>query len=357
MVTLKMVKIGVVGGGHIATHRHIPIFKKIKDCEVFAVCDSEESVARNVASRFGIKNHYTSLSDMLRASPDVIDITTPPQTHFSLAIEAMEAGCHLLVEKPLAMTYKEVDEMFRISKRYNVKLCVVHQNLFNPAVQEAVRLVKNGSVGDLISVDAGTLVRRDNYMCTNGNHWCHKLPGGIFFEVLPHPVYLLQIFLKDIEPAYTLTKKLSSYDWMKADELRVLCNAKNGVGSVLSSCNSPFHGDTLTVFGTKMCVQVDLWGRTVIKYKTRTQDPVSVGKSNLSLASQFLGILGTTVSNSLTAVSGGEKVSAHYGFLYEFVKAIKTDGKLPATEEEAKENVRIVDEICRMIDRSLSNAK
>jgi len=350
-----VVKIGVVGGGHIATHRHIPIFKKIKDCEIFAVCDSVESVARNVASRFGI-NYYTNLSDMLNAGPDVVDVTTPPQTHFALAIEAMEAGCHLLVEKPLAMTYKEVDEMFRVSKRHNVKLCVVHQNLFNPAVQEAVRLVKDGSVGDLISVEAGTFVRRDNYMCTNGKHWCHRLPGGLFFEVLPHPVYLLQIFLKEIEPTCALTKKLSNYDWMKADELRVLCNAKNGIGLVLSSCNSPFHGDSLNVFGTKMCLQVDLWGRTVIKYKTRTQDPVSVGKSNLSLASQFLGILGATLSNSFTATFRGEKVSAHYGFLYEFVKAIKTDGKLPATEEEARENVRIVGEICKMIDASLSKA-
>lgn len=352
-----MVKIGVVGGGHIATHRHIPIFKKIRDCEVVAVCDSVESVSRDVATRFGIKNYYTNLSDMLKASPDVIDITTPPQTHFSLAMEAMEGGCHLLVEKPLAMAYKEVDEMFRVSRAQNVKLCVVHQNLFNPAVQEAVRLVKNGSVGDIISIDAGTLVRRDNYMCVNGNHWCHKLPGGIFFEVLPHPVYLLQIFLKEIEPAFTLTKKLSNYEWMKADELRVLCNANNGIGSVLSSCNSPFHGDTLNVSGTKMSLQVDLWGRTVIKYKSRTTDPVSVGKSNLGLASQFLGVLGATISNSFTATFSGEKVSAHYGFLNEFVKAIKTNGKLPASEEEAKENVRIVDEICKMIDTTFSHEK
>jgi predicted dehydrogenase len=349
-----MIEIGIVGGGHIATHRHIPIFKKIKDCEVIGVCDAVENVAKSVAGRFGIKHYYTRLSDMLRAHPDVVDITTPPQTHYSLALEAMEGGCHLLVEKPLAMAYKEVDEMFRVSKSQEVKLCVVHQNLFNPAVQQAVRLVKDGSVGDVISIDAGTLVRRDNYMCVNGKHWCHNLPGGIFFEVLPHPVYLLQIFLKEIEPTCVLTKKLSGFDWMRADELRVLCDSKNGIGSVLSSCNSPFHGDTLNVTGTKMSLQADLWGRTVIKYKTRTQDPVSVGKSNLSLASQFLGVLGTTVSNSVTATFGGEKVSAHYGFLYEFVKAIRTGSKLPASEDEAKENVKIVDKICSMIDASVS---
>jgi len=191
-----MLKIGVVGGGHIVKHRHIPIFKKMKDVKVSAICDKQESIARSVAEQFGIKHYYTNLSNMLKEEEfDVVDICTPPQTHVSLTIEAMEAGCHVLIEKPMALNVKEVDEMFRVSKRENVKLCVVHQNLFNPAVQKAKHLVDAGVVGDLISVDVGTFVRRDNYMCLNSKHWCHTLPGGIFFEILPHPVYLLQAFL------------------------------------------------------------------------------------------------------------------------------------------------------------------
>ncbi|MEM3551493.1 MAG: Gfo/Idh/MocA family oxidoreductase [Candidatus Bathyarchaeia archaeon] len=349
-----MLKIGIVGGGHIVRHRHIPIFKKINGVEVFAVCDKVESVARSVAKEFGVKHYFTRLSDMLQADVDVVDVCTPPMTHYPLIVEALEAGCHVLAEKPLGMTIKEVDEMYRIAERNNVKLCVVHQNLFNPAFQRAFRMVKEGVVGDVLGVDVGTYIRRDNYMCVNKDHWCHKLPGGIFFEILPHPVYLLQTFLKNVEPVGVLAEHLGSYSWMKVDELKVLVKGANGVGSIVASCNSPFHGDSLYVFGSKMCLQVDLWGRYVIKYRQRTEEPLSVGKHNLSLSSQFFSLIGATISNSFTVIFSGEKVSAHYGFLKAFVEALENNGEMPVSEEEAKENVRVVEAICQRVDEIAS---
>lgn len=352
-----MLKLGVIGGGHILTHRHIPVFKKMKDVEIHAICDQQKSVAKSVAEQFGVKHYYTSLSDMLKEELDIVDICTPPQTHISLAIDAMEAGCHVLVEKPLAMTVKEVDEMYNISRRENVKLCVLHQNLFNPAFQKAKRLVEGDTVGDLISVDVGTFVRRDDYMSVNPEHWSHRLPGGVFFELLPHPVYVLQAFLKNSKPAQVLTKKLNNFSWMKADEARVLVDADNGMGLIVASCNSPFDSDTINIFGTKMSLQVDLYGRYIIKYKPRTVNPFSVGKSNLSLASQFLSIIGTTISNSFTMFSGGVKVSAHYGFLREYINCIKSGNRLPVSEDEARENVEIVETICEGIDTNISNSK
>jgi predicted dehydrogenase len=346
----KMLKIGVVGGGHIVNHRHIPVFKKIKDVEVSAICDKEEAFARKTAEQFGVKKYFTSLAEMLKEQIDIVDICTPPQTHFSLAVEAMEAGCHVLVEKPLAMTVKEVDEMVRVSRRKHVKLCVIHQNLFNPAVQGAQKLVKGGALGDVISVDVGTFIRRDNYMCLNSKHWCHTLPGGIFFEILPHPIYLFQMFAKEGTASCVIGKKLSDHQWMKFDELRVLLKARKAIGSVVASCNSPFHGDTLNLLGTKLGLQVDLWGRSIIKFKPRTEDPYSVGKNNLDLASQFLSLVGTTARNSLKAAIGGVEVSAHYGFISEFVQCIREDKETPVSLEDARENVRIVAEICNLVD-------
>lgn len=347
-----MLKIGIVGGGHIIKHRHIPVFKKIKMVEISAICDMQESIAKSVAEQFGIPKSYNNLQEMLKEKLDVVDICTPPKTHFSLVIEALEAGCHVLVEKPLAMSVKDVDVLGDVARKNGVKLCVVHQNLFNPAVIAAKKLVENGSVGDVISVDVGTFVRRDNYMCTNGKHWCHTLPGGIFFEVLPHPVYLLQLFVKEATPFCVLTDKRSEFQWMKADELRVLVKGRSNIGSVVASCNSPFHGDTLDIFGTKQALRVDLWGRTVIKYKPRTENPMSVGKANLSMAFQLFGLLGANLSNMSRTIFGGVKVSAHYGFLLEFVKSILEDKKSPVSLDEARENVRIVEGICNQLNES-----
>jgi hypothetical protein len=78
---------------------------------------------------------------------------------------------------------------------------------------------------------------------------------------------------------------------------------------------------------------------------------MSVGKNNLGLATQFLSLIGTTASNSFTMGIGGVKVSAHYGFISAFIDSIEKGTKPPVSLEEARENVRIVQEICDQVDR------
>ena len=268
-----MLKIGVVGVGHIATHRHIPILQKIRDAEVSALCDIQETAVTKWAQEFGIKKKYTSISDMLKDDVEVVDLTTPPQTHHDLAIECMEAGRHVLVEKPLAMTVKEVEEMYKIAEKEDVRLCSLHQNIYNPVVQESVRLFKNGDIGEMISINAATYVRPNNYMVNDENHWCHKLPGGIFFETIPHPIYLIQEFLENAKPVHVLTKKMTDKPWLKAEEAVIMLEADNGIGLVTASHNSPYHGDTIDILGSKMGLKADLWGRSIIKQREKTEDP------------------------------------------------------------------------------------
>lgn len=346
---MEKLRIGIVGGGYIVTHRHLPAFKKIRHADVFAICDKKKSVAEKVAKQFGIDRHFEDLSEMLKGELDVVDICTPIQTHAPLAIEAMESGSHVLVEKPLAMKVKDVDRMYEVSEKNHVKLCVVHQNIFNSAVKKAWRLVKEGVVGDLITVDVGTFVTRDYHVCLDKSHWCHKLPGGIFFETLPHPVYLLQLFLGKIEPTCVLAEKLH-FPWMKADEIKVLIKGEKGLGSLAASCNSPYHGDSLNIVGAKLGLQVDLWARSMVKYRRRTESPYSIGKNSLRVASQSLGLVGTTIKNALRMATGGIKISAHYEFIREFLRSVLADDDVPVSYNEARENVRVVESICNAVD-------
>ena len=139
---------------------------------------------------------------------------------------------------------------------------------------------------------------------------------------------------------------------MPQDEARTLLKADEGVGSLVASCNSPFHGDSLTIVCTKLALEIDLWGRSMISYEPRTEDPYSVGINNMRLASQFFRLIGTTMANSLTTILGGVRVSAHYGFLSSFVRSIQNDLELPVPMNEAKENVRIVEGICKQIGKN-----
>jgi len=343
-------RIGLVGAGLIATEKHVPAWQSLKSVDVAAICDLNESAAKHSALRFGIKNFYADVEEMLRKEKlDIVDITTPPATHASLGILAMDAGCHVLVEKPMATSVQEADRMIDAANKNGVKLCVVHQNLCNPAVVKAKRLVKEGVVGDLLNVEVQTFELKDGYLCTNENHWCHTLVGGIFGEILPHPIYLLTSFLKGATPVYVSSRKLGLFKWIEKDELRVLVEAENGMGSILASCNSLMQRDTLDIIGTRKTLSVDLWGRTVIVHKPHRESSLSVGMSNLYLSSQLFKIIGGTALTFMKTVRGRIRASAHYSFISKFANSIINGTEPPTTPQDGRDNVKVLETICKKI--------
>ena len=343
-------RIGIVGCGDITRQSHLPILKSLKKVEVAALCDQRISVAKELALKFGVKNVFSDISEMLNKEKlDVVDICTPIHNHASSSIQAMEAGCHVLVEKPMAMSVEDAERMIHSSEIHGVKLCVVHQNLFNQAVVKARHLVEAGAVGDILNVNVQSFLRRDFEACLNERHWSHSLPGGIFFEFLSHPIYLLQSFLKNAEPIHILSRKVGKIKWIAKDELRVSVEAKNGLGSILASCNSLIHGDTLDIIGTRTALSVDLWGRTVIVYKPHTESSVSVGLSNLHLGMQLFKTIGTTASTFVNAIYNPIKISAHYAFISRFIDSLLNGTNPPTTGEDGRKTVEMLETICRQV--------
>lgn len=106
-------KVGIVGCGFIAEKRHIPNFLRLKKNIVLqTVCDKNEVLARETAKKYSIPKAYCDLSEMLsKEKLDLIDICTPPQIHASLAVGAMEHGCHALLKKPMALKTSDCDQM------------------------------------------------------------------------------------------------------------------------------------------------------------------------------------------------------------------------------------------------------
>lgn len=339
------VRIGLIGVGAIGLESHLPALHSFRNVEIAALCDQRIEAAQRVASHFGVKRVYGDAGELLsKERLDAVDICTSPRSHAPLAIRAMEAGCHVLIEKPMASGLEEADAMVGCARKHQVRLCVVHQNLCNPAVMKAKSMVESGIVGDLLNVEVGTYERRDSGMVLDENHWCHKLRGGIFYEILPHPIYLLQSFLDGLELVYVLGAKLGDVKWMKVDEVRVLAKGRNGIGSILASCNPPIHGDTLDILGSKMVLRVDLWGRTVIAMRPRGKSPLEVGLGNLRLSSQLLQVIGSTAASALKMARG--RLSAHYVFISKFVDSILKDAPPPTTPEAARETLKILEEVC-----------
>src|SRR5215217_627653 len=146
MNTLKAV---IIGSGLIAKLKHIPAFHKHRGkVHLTAICDVNMEGAREAAAAFGIPSAYADVSEMLtKEKPDLVDICTPPKTHAKLAIQAIQAGSNVLIEKPMAQSLEECDAIIAAARENDVKVCVAHSDLFYYPFIEARKLVREGAIG------------------------------------------------------------------------------------------------------------------------------------------------------------------------------------------------------------------
>ena len=338
-------RVGIFGCGRIANEMHIPAWLRIKDVKIVAVCDRRENIAKLTAEQFGIGEFYEDLSSMLETQNlDLVDICTPPQTHSSFSIEAMNAGCHVLVEKPMATSVKEADEMIVASKKNDVKLSVVHQLLFNPTVRKAKSLIDKGAIGDLVDVNATFLERNDSVLITNQDHWCHNLPGGIFGECAPHAVYFNLALIGNVKSVHVLSKKLTDSDWMDADILKVLLDAENATGSFTLSCLSSRNSVTADIFGTKKHLHLDMHTQIMTHHKRAVS---SHSKAFDALSSGFQMFVGTASTSAKVLL--GRNRTAHSILIKNLFESIRDNKETPVTVEEGREAVRILEMIWEKI--------
>ncbi len=345
MQTKGTLKVAIVGCGGVA-QQHIASIDKIKDVKLVAVCDMNEDLASRVARKSNISRYFTDFNKMLLGEEvDVVDICTPPQTHATLAIQAMEAGHHVLVEKPMALNLSDADRMVEIAKMNAVKLCVVHNELFLPIVMKAKSMVAKGFIGDLVGISITDSMPRDHDKILNRTNWIQKLPGGIFGEMLPHPLYLAVAFLGMLEPITVYSRKLGKYEWVVADELRIILKGKKGLATITQSVNWSKDVMVLDIFGTKASLHVDIWGEVMTGYAIAPGGHFLHGLENLSHASQRLaGTVSTTLNVILGRYRGG-----HFTLIQRFIESLQNDTELPVNGEEGREVVRLYQAITSLM--------
>lgn len=138
----KVLKVGVVGCGQIAQIAHIPYLLELPNFEVTAICDLSQKVVNSVGDLYCIQNRYTDYRDLVALSDlDVVCICN--KDHAPVAVAAMDAGKHVITEKPMAFNLKECDQMIAASKRNNVKLMVAYMKRYDPSYEWALPLFQD----------------------------------------------------------------------------------------------------------------------------------------------------------------------------------------------------------------------
>src|SRR6187402_2204911 len=197
----RVLRIGIVGCGKIAD-AHVEQVRAIGRGEVVAVCDREALMAEQLATRTGVPAHYTDLSEMLaRERIDVLHIVTPPDSHAPIARIALDAGCHLFVEKPFALTAPEAAGILDYARAKDRRVGVNYLYNFETPGLELQTLLDRGALGEIVHLDTsyGYNLAGDYGVAVMADpqHWVHRLPGRLFHNVLDHVLAKLVAHLGD----------------------------------------------------------------------------------------------------------------------------------------------------------------
>lgn len=151
--TGERLKVGIVGGGAIAQVAHLPVLKRMQSVEVQAICDIDMPKARALADRFGVKDAFDDIEELLRYEAlDAVVICSPTHLHESHILAALSANLHVLVEKPLAMSATTAQRIIRLVEKYNRVLMVGMNHRYRPDVQIVRSFVQSGELGAIESV-------------------------------------------------------------------------------------------------------------------------------------------------------------------------------------------------------------
>ncbi len=215
-----MIRIGVIGCGAIAQVEHLPGFAKCKNAKVAAVADVDEKKARRISRKFGIKDFYCNWREMLeRDDIDGVTIATPNFLHREMTVAAAKSRKHILVEKPMATSMKEADEMVRIARKNKVILMVEQTHRFLPANQKARDLLNKGIIGRVTTV-RGRVGHGGPEMWSAAGKWFFNKKqafGGVMADMGIHEIDAIRWMLgKEIKEVCafigTLEKKIELDD-------------------------------------------------------------------------------------------------------------------------------------------------
>ena len=296
---MNKVRFAVVGVHSIAKH-HIDGIRKLPQAELIAVCDIHEEYAKARAAENGLDKYYLDYDQMLADGGfDCVVICTPDQVHAEQAVKALEAGYHVLCEKPLAMKMEDVAAIVAAAKKASKKFMVGQVCRKTPAFIAAKQLVEAGELGELFMVESEYAHNYDIIEDIDG--W-RRDPVNLRYPIVGggcHAMDLLRWIAGDPTEVFCYANHIALPHWPVDDcYLAVMKYPKGVIGKVMTSigCHRPYTMRTV-LYGTKGTLVVDNTSPTMTLYRdltysksggkpsTRylpTEIPVSVNNHNMT---------------------------------------------------------------------------
>ncbi|HEX5831916.1 MAG TPA: Gfo/Idh/MocA family oxidoreductase, partial [Gemmatimonadaceae bacterium] len=150
------IRVAVIGAGAIAQLAHLPLLAKMKGFELVALCDNDSAKARALADRFGIPDTFTDLEEALGYEQlDAVVIATPNHLHEPHVLSALAAGCHVLCERPFALTSRGVERILTAAQRADRSVIVANNHRYRSDVQALLGFLRGGELGRFTGIRGG----------------------------------------------------------------------------------------------------------------------------------------------------------------------------------------------------------
>ncbi|MBK8984207.1 MAG: Gfo/Idh/MocA family oxidoreductase [Ignavibacteria bacterium] len=255
---MKKVNFALIGAGRIG-QRHAEYISNFG--RLIAVCDIDKERALNVSNKYECNNYY-DINDLLKneKSLDVVVICTPNGLHAEHTIKSFQAGFHVLCEKPMAINIYDCGEMIKQADKSNKRLFLVKQNRFNPPVRELKKIIDEGKIGKIFSIQLNCFWNRNAAYYKDSWRGTLKLDGGTLFTQFSHFIDLLYWMFGDIKEANAITRNYGHKDLIEFEDTGVaIFEFYSGViGSLNYTVNSYKKNmeGSLTIFGEKGTVKI-----------------------------------------------------------------------------------------------------
>jgi predicted dehydrogenase len=351
-----MLKVAIVGCGKIAD-AHASQIQRVGECEIVGVCDRELLMAKQLYERFPVKRYFADLTDLVsEVRPDVVHITTPPESHFDIARFCLQNGCHVYVEKPFTIDAEEACQLVDLAYQCGLKLTAGHNYQFSHVARRMRTLVEAGYLG-------GPPVHMESYygydlgdpsyaraLLGDKRHWVRRLPGKLLHNVISHGIARVAEFLTSDYPQVIACGFVSPFlkrigETEIVDELRVMISdgERTTAYFTFSSQMKPLLQE-FRIYGSKNGLILDqnhevllrLRGAKFKSYADNFIPPVLFAKQHL----------GNLLGNVRLFLTMDFHIDSGMKYLIEsFYRSIREDSPVPIPYREILLTARIMDAI------------
>ena len=295
---MRTVNVGVIGVGAMG-YNHARVYYKLEEANLVAVSDVSERTLNKVAKKYDAKG-FTDYEDLLKDPEiEVVSVFVPTTFHHDVVMEAIKHGKHVLVEKPIAFTLKEAEDMIAAAKEAGVILATGHVERFNPAVQKAKELIDNDVIGDIVSASAKRV----------GPFPPRIKDVGVTIDLAIHDLDVMNyLFDEDVIQVYgTMNSILEKCEF--EDHAEIMINFKNESTGILEvNWLTPYKRRQIEITGTDGIISVDYIEQSIDVYGKFAQD-IDI-KHEEPLKEELRSFLNAVVNGTEPEITGEDGLKA-----------------------------------------------